>query len=336
MPLRSTLFALALAWLLSGCSLGVQPAGPPAGPPGPAGPGGAFRVGLLTNGPLTDSGWNALAGQALERIRESLGAEIAHQSQGPAQAEETLRGFARDGFRLVFAHGAEFGDPARRVAEEYRDTVFVVSSGEVQGPNLASLRFDLGEAAYLAGMAAAALSRTGRAGQIGGESYPPVRQAFELFEKGARAVNPKFTTTISYLHSWHDAAAGKETALAMIRSGADILFQNADAAGEGVFQAAKEHPGVLCIGSNANQNDLHPDIIAASAVLDIPAAFMKVARDVREGRFRGGVYRENLAGGHVYLALNPRFRDRIPEAVRRKIEQAERDIRSGRLRLVSE
>ena len=43
---------------------------------------------------------------------------------------------------------------------------------EVQAPNVASLKFDLGEASYLAGMAAAGLSKSGKAGQIGGQPFP--------------------------------------------------------------------------------------------------------------------------------------------------------------------
>jgi basic membrane protein A and related proteins len=326
---------LLLALAVAGCS-GTPASGPDgAALPVSAVPGAApLKVGLVTNGSLADSGWNALAGKALEQLKNDLGAETGHQSAGKAEAEEALRGFARDGFTLIFAHGNEFGDAAKRVAADYPEASFVVSSGEVEGPNVASLRFDLGEASYLAGMAAAGLSKTGRAGQIGGEPFPPVEQAFRLFEQGGKAVNPAFTTSITYVGNWHDANAAKEKAVAMIHAGADVLFQNADAAGEGVFQAAEEKEGTLVIGSNANQNDLKPALIAASAVLDIPKTFMTVARDVQGGSFKGGIYREDLAGGNVYLAINPRFEERIPEPVRRQIDQAREEILSGKLQLV--
>jgi basic membrane protein A len=323
-------------------ALGCRPAaGPDAPPNAPAG-GGAdsaatLRVALVTNGPLTDSGWNSLAGEGLKRIETELSAETAHQSAGKAQAEEALRGFARDGFRLVFAHGSEFKDAARIVAEENPETLFVVSSGDVEGANLASLRFDLGEAAYLAGMAAAGLSKAGKAGQIGGESFPPVVQAFELFEKGAREVNPAFTARTTYLGNWSDANQAKEQALAMIRDGADVIFQNADAAGEGVFLAAEASAdkGVLVIGSNANQNDLKPEVIAASAVLDVAQTFLDTARKVKDGTFKGGIYREDLQSGHVYLALNPAFEKKLPAEVLARIKQAEADIKAGKLTLIS-
>ncbi|HTE21361.1 MAG TPA: BMP family protein [Armatimonadota bacterium] len=332
---RRSLLTAPLALALAGCGRPPSPSGTSPTPGGSAA--GPFKVGLITTGGLTDGGWNALAGQALERMKTELGADVSHQAAGAAVAEETLRSFGRDGYRLVFAHGTEFKDAARLAAEEHAETVFVVSSGDVKAANLASLRFDLGEASYLAGMAAAALSKTGKAGQIGGQPFPPVEQAFALFTRGGKAIREDFTAPITYVGNWEDANAAKEKALAMIRGGADVIFQNADAAGEGVFVAAEgaKERRVLVIGSNANQNALKPEIIAASAVLDVPKTFLSVARDVKAGTFTGDVFRQDLKSGNVYLAVNPAFESQIPPDVRRKMEQAEADIKAGRLKLVA-
>ncbi len=332
---RRALLASPLLLALAGCTGSDAPTanGNPA--PATGGTGSGFKVGLMLTGPVSDSGWNQLAGQGLDQMRADLGAEVSQQVASTAQAEETLRGMARDGCTLIFAHGSEYGDACAAIAKEYPKTTFVVSSGEVEGENLASLRFDLGEAAYLAGMAAASLSKSGKAGQIGGQDFPPVKQAFELFEKGGQAINPRFTAPITYLNSWTDANTGKEKALAFIKDGADVLFQNADAAGLGVFQAAEESKGVLVVGSNANQNDIKPEITIASAVLDVPKTFLSVARDVKDGKFQGGVYREDLKSENVYLAINSKFEGRIPADVKKKIEQAKADILSGKLKLVT-
>jgi basic membrane protein A len=340
---RRTLLLIPLAALpvasLTGCGSDDSASNTPVPTGGGASPKAVdnkpFKVGLITNGSLTDSGWNSLAGNGLENIKSEFGAETSHQSAKPEAAEEALRAFARDGFRLVFAHGSEFGDAAKAVAAENPETVFVVSSGEVKGANLASLRFDLGEASYLAGMLAAGFSKTGKAGQIGGMPFPPVKAAFELFEKGAQAVNPKFKTTISYLNSWDDAGAAKERALAMIRNGADIIFQNCDAAAEGIFQAAEEMKDkhVMVVGSNANQNDLK-DFIIGSAVLDVAKTFVSVARDVEEGKFKGDIYLEDLKSGNVAMVPNPVIGSHVPDKLRERMKQTEADIISGKLKLI--
>ena len=60
--------------------------------------------------------------------------------------------------------------------------------------------------------------------------------------------------------------------------GVDSLLPFTDRAleaGRGVFQACQERK-VRCFGSNKNQNDLAPDVIVASAVLDVPGAITKM------------------------------------------------------------
>ena len=68
-----------------------------------------------------------------------------------------------------------------------------------------------------------------------------------------------------------------------------MIFQNADAAGLGVFQAAREKAGTFVIGSNSNQNGVAPDVTLGSVVIDLPLAFLTIAKQVKAGTFKPGV-----------------------------------------------
>jgi basic membrane lipoprotein Med (substrate-binding protein (PBP1-ABC) superfamily) len=79
---------------------------------------GKFKVALLSPGPVSDAGWNALAYEGLLAIRDQLGAEIAQvQTKTPAEFEAGFRDFGRRGFNLVFGHGFEFQDAAAVVPD---------------------------------------------------------------------------------------------------------------------------------------------------------------------------------------------------------------------------
>src|SRR5690606_34073577 len=143
-------------------------------------------------------------------------------------------------------------------------------------------------------------SKSGRAGCVGGIRLPVIQKTFDGFEAGARSVSPEFVVAVAYTGSFEDVAAAKAATDAMIAQGADVVVQNADSAGLGVFQAAKQH-GVLAIGTNSDQNAVAPDTVVASAVISIPEAFLEVAREVRDGRFRGRVIAEGLANDVVRL-----------------------------------
>lgn len=322
--MRACAAAIAMVVLLGigACSRGGAPSA--KGAPG-------FRVALLSPGPVSDAGWNALAYEGLLRIRDTLGAEISQiQTKTPAEFEEGFRDYARRGFQLVFGHGFEFQEAAAAVAPDFPGTVFITTSGNTVRTNVAPLRFMLEEATYLEGVLAASMSKTGRAGVVGGIEIPSVKSTILAFEAGARSVRPDFTVTTAYIGNWEDVGAAKEAALALIERGADFVFHNADAAGLGVFHAAEEK-GVYAFGANKDQNAVAPSVVIASAVADIPAAFLQVAEEVRSGRFVGRVERKRMRDGVVALVLNPRLASRIPAGAAARVESAKAAIIGGTL-----
>lgn len=291
----------------------------------------SFRVALLTPGPISDQSWNGGAYQGLLRIRDSLGASISHiQTKTPAEFDEQFRQYGSQGYDLVFGHGFEFQDAAKRVAPDFPRTIYVVTSASATGQNVAGIEFAFADASYLAGMLAATMTKTNVLGVIGGTELPPVKESFEAFARGAKAVKPNIQILTSYIGNWDDVSAGREQALAQIGRNADVIFQNADAAGLGVFQAARETKKALVVGSNSNQNSVAPEITIASVVIDLPHAFLTVAREIKGGRFEARVIRLGTESDVVTLVLNPAFHERIPPAALRAVDSVRADLRAGR------
>lgn len=296
----------------------------------PAQPAG-FKVALLSPGPVSDAGWNALAYEGLLLIRDRLGAEISQtQTKTPAEFEEGFRSYARRGFNLVIGHGFEFQEAAAAVSPDFPETVFITTSGNTVRKNVAPLRFMLEEATYLQGMLAGLLSQSGKAGAVGGIELPSVKSTILAFEAGAKSVQPDFVVLTSYIGNWEDVGAAKEAALALIQQGADFIFHNADAAGLGVFQAAQERK-VYAFGSNKNQNEVAPDVVIASAVADIPRGFLQVATQVKSKTFVGQIEKLGMKDGVVSFIVNPKLADRIPAAAQARLEQARAAIVAGTL-----
>lgn len=296
---------------------------------------GLPSVALLTSGPVSDAGWHAGAYEGLQRIRDSLGWRISHQqTRTPAEFDEAFISYAESGYGLVFAHGFEYQDAAERAAARYPDATFVVSSGSRATNNVLPLIFRLEEAAYLAGMAAGGISEAGVLGMVGGVEIPPAKGTFLAFGAGVRAVNPEATVLETFTGSWDDVAAAKEAAAAQLRRGADVLVHNVDAASFGVFQAVRESRArgrtAWAFGMNRNQNDVAPDVVAGSALIDIPAVFLQTALAWRDGAL-GPALRSGLAAGAVDFVPNPALPSLVPAAVEAQIAQARRDIVAGQL-----
>jgi basic membrane protein A and related proteins len=291
-----------------------------------------FKVALLTPGPISDQSWNAGAYQGLIAIRDSLGAHTSHiQTKTPAEFEENFRQYGTQGYHVVFGHGFEFQDAARRVAPAHPNTVYIVTSGYTAvGDNVAGMRFAFSDASYLAGLIAGTMTRSNLIGAIGGQELPPVRESFDAFSAGARKANPAVRVITAYLGSWDDVSAGKEQALAQIARGVDIIFQNADAAGLGVFQAARETRRALVFGSNSDQNHIAPEVTIGSVVIDLPQAFLLVAREVKEERFQPRIVELGAEARVVTFVFNPAMIDRIPADLRLRVDSLQALMFSGR------
>jgi basic membrane protein A len=290
----------------------------------------SFSVALLTPGPISDQSWNGGAYDGLLKIRDSLGAEVSHiQTKTPAEFEENFRQYGAKGYSLVFGHGFEFQDAAARVGPAFPKTVFVTTGGTRTSANVAAMSFAFEQPSFLAGVVAASVSRTGIIGCIGGTELPPVKAGFASFVQGVHLVNPKAKVVTAYIGNWDDAGAGKEQALAQVARGVDVIYQNADAAGLGIFQAAKDSKGVFVIGSNSNQNGIAPQVTLGSVVIDLPTAFMSMAREVKNGQFTPRVHVLDTRSGVMKWIANPALQSAIPPRALQLVDSLEQHMRTG-------
>ena len=291
-----------------------------------------FKVGLLTPGSIQDGGWNSIAWEGMQRIKNELGAEVSNQeTKTPAEFEEGFRSYGAKGFDLAFGHGFEFQEAAKKAGAEFPRTIFITTSGNTISSNVAPMRFKIEEATYLLGVIAARESKTGKAGLVGGINVPSIASSFLAFKAGAHSVNPKFEVKEIFTGNFDDLGAAKVATLSLINAGCDYIFHQANEAGRGVFQACSERK-VRCFGANKNQAELAPDVIVASAVVDVAGAYVQMAKIVREGRFKPEVQHFGATDNTIRVEWNDALKSQISPATVAEVERLTAEITSGRLK----
>jgi basic membrane protein A len=289
----------------------------------------AVKVALVMPGSIADQGYNSAAYAGLIAIEENLGAEVAYTEMVPiAEYEEAFRNYAAEGYDIVIGHGFEFGDPIEVVAPEFPDTKFLVVNGIVAGENYASLLHQNHQTAYVCGYIAARMSETGKLAAIGGFAYPVIVEQLEAYRLGAESVDPSIEVTIAYLDTWDDIALGKEAALAQISAGADCIFHVADAAGIGVIQACEEE-GVSAIGFAYDQNELAPDTVITSIIIDYPQMMTQAVTDIQDGTFEfDTVHLYGLDTGVIRVAD---YHGLVPDDIAAEAEDVQQKIIDGEI-----
>jgi basic membrane lipoprotein Med (substrate-binding protein (PBP1-ABC) superfamily)/DNA-binding SARP family transcriptional activator len=162
-------------------------------------------------------------------------------SDGPT-ADAALRKLSADGAGLIVVTAVDTNIDA--VATDFPATRYVTIDLPSDRANVTRLSFAANEGSFLAGVAAAARSRTGTIGFIGGMDGPVIWPFEAGYEAGARAVDPTIRILATYLsplgdyNGYADPAAAAKAAGLQFDAGADIIFGAAGDSDLGVFQAA--------------------------------------------------------------------------------------------------
>jgi basic membrane lipoprotein Med (substrate-binding protein (PBP1-ABC) superfamily) len=219
-------------------------------------------------------------------------------------------------------------DAVREVAKEFPDTAFVFGSGgEEQAPNFSVFDNWLQDPAYLAGMLAGGLTKTGTIGVVGAMPIPEVNRIVNAFTAGAQDSNPAAKITVSFINSFFDPATAKQAAEAAIAGGADVLFAERD----GVIAAAEEH-GLPVFGMMVDQKDQAPEHVVSSLVWDMRPTIEAVVASVEDGSYEA----KNLAeysflknGGSSLAPINTGTAFEIPADLIAKVEKRQAEIEDG-------
>jgi basic membrane protein A and related proteins len=96
-----------------------------------------------------------------------------------------------------------------------------------------------------------------------------------------------------------------------------------------VFQAARDKKTAFVIGSNSNQNAVAPDVTLGSVVIDLPLAFLTIAKQVKAGTFKPGILQLGEQSRVVTLVLNPAMQASIPASARARIDSLQSRMLAG-------
>lgn len=215
-----------------------------------------LKVGILIPGSKTDHGWMESGYDGLVAAQEKYGDKLEVQmieNINYADMDQALTQLAA-GNALVIGVGGQTQASVYKIAKRFPDTEFSIVGGNKVEEDLANVAgYDVKQAeiAFVAGAAAAMLSKNGAVSYVGGMEIPSIVNAGAEFGNGARYINPDIKYFENYTGDFDDVAKSKEATLAAIGQGADVHYHILNLGVRGMEQAAKEKDTVI-IGSYTN------------------------------------------------------------------------------------
>jgi basic membrane protein A len=280
-----------------------------------------------------DKSFNQAAAEGAERWKQQSGKPyLEFEIQNAAQREQAAQRFAQRGASPIVGIGFPQAASIEKVARAHPQLRFAIVDAVVDLPNVQSFVYREHEASFLAGMAAAMASRSGKVGMVGGMDVPLVRKFACGFEQGAKHALPTTAVTVSMIGNtpaaWTDPARGAELTKAQLAQGVDVVFAAAGTSGLGIMQAARD-AGILAIGVDSNQNGLHPGTILTSVLKRVDLAVLQAF-----GGVTPGVTALGLKEGGVDLAMDQHNAKLVTPAMRMRLDAARADIVAGKLKVI--
>jgi len=346
--MRSKIFAfisiIVLLSLLAACAPAAAPTAAPAAAEKPK-----LKVIYLVNGTLGDKSFFDSGERGIKKAAAEFGFEATTIEAGvdPAKWQPAIEDASDNEAYDIFIVGSyQVIEYLQNAAAKHPDKKFFIfdSSVDYTGgkyPNVYSVQFKQNEGSYLAGVYAAMMSKTKTIGAVGGQDIPVINDFIVGYKQGAIANGVAADKVIvQYAGGWNDPAKGKEIALAMYQQGADIVFQIAGGTGVGVFQAAQETKKIA-IGVDSDQatiiKDTDPEqakVIYTSMLKNVDNAMYRALKMHLDGTLvYGKAEALGVAEGGVGLAKNDIYESVTPADVKAAIEQAEKDLLAGKIKV---
>ncbi|CAJ0739293.1 Purine-binding protein [Ralstonia edaphis] len=335
---RITLAALAAgaALTLWGCGKSNDNAGGNAAPAASSAPAAAapapanepLKVAFVYVGPVGDAGWTYAHDAGRKEVEAKFGDKVKTSfvesvPESAADAERVFRDLATQGNKVIFGTSFGFMESMLKVAKEFPDVKFEHATGFKTADNLGQYDVRTYEGAYLAGVVAGKMSKSGKLGVVGSVPIPEVIRNIDSFTLGARSVNPKATTRVVWVNKWFDPGKEREAATTLIGQGVDVLMQNTDSAA--VVQTAQEK-GVYAIGWDSDMTKFGEKAHLAASMNKWGVYYTKVVGDVLDNKWKPETVWWGLKEGAIDLGA---YNAVVPEDVKTLIETRKKGIIDG-------
>ena len=139
----------------------------------------------------------------------------------------------------------------------------------------------------------------------------------------------------NYSNDYDDPAKGKECAKALHDLGADVIFQIASKAGDGVFEAAQEG-GFYAIGVDSDQKYIADDVIICSMKKEVGTSIYEAIKAYLNGdtSLWGTTWIADMSNGYVGIGYGEEgSTQQVPDEVKAEVEALAAKIVSGEIKV---
>jgi basic membrane protein A len=292
------------------------------------------------SGQLGDKSFMDSANAGLTRAADELGVSVkvveAGADDAPAWERNLTEASASGENDLIVTGGTVVASTLEKVAAQFPEQQYLIFDSPSVGDNVTGISYAQNEGAFLVGALAAIITNnpesfpratgSGIIGVAAGMDIPVIQDFIVGFTQGAKSIDPDIVVDVRFINDFASAQKGYDVATAIFNAGADVVYQVAGAAGLGVLQAGAD-AGRYAIGTDSDQNDLHPESTPASAIKSVDNTIFNSIEAFLDGTLEMGItISGNISNDGVGIAYND---DLVPTEFQDQIDELRQQVIDG-------
>lgn len=289
---------------------------------------GAPSPALVIFSQKNDGGWSQSLDEARVKVEKELGLTIPVVENVPENAtaiRPAVELLIDRGANIIIGSAFGYSDTFLELAKQYPNVAFINPAGTTNAANLQSIYGRTYESQYLCGMAAGAISKTGKLGFVAANPFGLVNWTVNAYALGAQKVNPNATVTVVFTGAWNDPVKERAATEALIEQGIDVIGQHVDSP---TPQIVAEEKGVYGTGHHRDLGEFSK-ATQCSSVWVWDRYLAPTITKIAAGEWEPGPYGAFLSikEGGTDIALSG---DAVPEDMKKQIMDERQAIVDGK------
>lgn len=342
------------ALVLTGCATAPEEPTTPSGDTGAA----DFTACMVSDqGGFDDKSFNQLGKTGLDRAAAELGVATKQaESDTEDDFQPNIETMVSGGCDMVITVGFLLSAATIEAAQGNPDIEFAIVDDALDGDfngqsdveNGRAILFDTAPAAFLAGYASAAYSKTGVVGTFGGMQINSVTIFMDGFADGVKYYNEENDASVKLVGWDKDSQTGvfnpeefsagvgaKTAAQGLLDQGADVLFPVGGPIYQSAAEAIREKGGdIALVGVDADvyeTDETVKDLLLTSVLKQVDVGVFDVIKAAQEGTFDNTPYVGTIATGGVGIAPFHDFESKVPAGLGDKLDELKQMLIDGEI-----
>lgn len=269
-----------------------------------------IKAGFIYVGPIGDYGWTFMHDLGRKVVAELYKdwLDTTYYESVPEGAEvDKLRDLINKGYNVFFTTSFGFMEGTRSVALQYPNLIFWHCSGYLRENNMGTYFADFYQVYYLNGLAAGALTKTGKVGYVAAFLIPEVVRHLSAFAIGAREVAQQrgldLTLYVIEIGAWYDPTKARAAAETLVNQyGVDVIAFTEDSTAiieyaQEQFRLGKE---IYVFSHYSPMYVYGPDVVVSGQLVRWEIIYADIL-----GKIKAGIYTPtNLKNVDYWYLLN--------------------------------